>query len=59
MDMASALEHFGVVRAWRKPLGQAACAQPPFSAAAREKGRLQISDFRDDWFFNLRVFIKE
>jgi len=45
MDMVPALEHFGVVRAWRKPLGQAACAQTPFSAAAREKGRLQISGF--------------
>jgi len=45
MDMVPALEHFGVVRAWRKPLGQAACAQPPFSAAAREKGRLKISGF--------------
>jgi len=50
MDMVPTLEHFGVVRAWCKPLGQATCAQLPFSAAAREKGRLQISDFRDDWY---------
>jgi len=50
MDMVPALEHFGVVRVWRKPLGQAACAQPPFSAAAREKGRLQNTGFRDDCY---------
>ena len=56
MDMVSALEHFGLVRAWRKLLGQAACAQPPFSAAAREKGRLQISDFRDDWYVDFFFF---
>jgi len=45
MDMVPALEHFGVVSVWRNPLGQAACAQPPFFTAATEKGRLQISGF--------------
>ena len=45
IDMVPALEHFGVVRAWRKPLGQAACAQPPFLSPPGKKDarKFQVS----------------
>jgi len=43
MDMVPALELFGAVRAWRTLLGQAACAQPPFSASARGECKFQVT----------------
>jgi len=46
--MVPALEHFG--QGLAQALTSAIFAQPHFSAAAREKGRLQISGCRGDWY---------